>query len=466
MDEPGSREGTGRVFRRSLDPSLPVAVEGHGSTIRDASGREYLDAAGGAIVVNVGHGRSSIAAVLAEQAARLSYAHGSAFTTEPIEAYAAEIGPHLPVDDPAIYPVSGGSEAIETALKMARAYHLARGESDRWIVFARWGSYHGNSLGALDLSGRRPLRRPYEGWLGRFRHVSAAYPYRGGDPDSQALASADDLASELDREITTAGPRTVAAFVAEPIVGATLAAAIPPDGYWPKIAEVCRSHGVVLIADEVMTGFGRTGRWFGLDHWAVRADILVAAKGATSGYWPFGFAAASGEIHDTIMSRGGFVHGFTYSHAPAGAAVAREVLRILEAEDLVSASAIKGERLRALLEDRLGGHAHVGEIRGRGLLVGIELVQDLETRQAFARAARLTESVVRAARDRGVLLYSGTGNANGVDGDTILLGPPFVITDDELIRIADVVTESISVAIETIEASDTAEMTAPPARAR
>ena len=450
---PGGR--TGRVFRRSLDPSLPVAVEAHGSTIRDATGREYLDAAGGAIVVNVGHGRESIARVLGEQAGRLAYAHGSAFTTEPLEAYASEIGRHLPVDDPAIYPVSGGSEAIETALKMARAYHLARGETERWIVFARWGSYHGNSLGALDLSGRRPLRRPYEGWLGRFRHVSAAYPYRAGDPDSQALASADELAAELDREITAAGPGTVAAFVAEPIVGATLAAAVPPDDYWPKIVDVCRRHGVLLIADEVMTGFGRTGRWFGLDHWGVRPDILVAAKGATSGYWPFGFAAAAGPIHDTVMARGGFVHGFTYSHAPAGAAVAREVLRILETEDLVEASRTKGERLQSLLRDRLAEDEHVGEIRGRGLMVGLELVEDRETRRPFARAARLTEAVVRAARDRGVLLYSATGTANGLDGDTILLGPPFVVTDDELVRIADVVTDALGAAIQANDAIET-----------
>jgi adenosylmethionine-8-amino-7-oxononanoate aminotransferase len=444
---------SGRVFRRSLDPDLPVAVEAHGSTIRDAAGREYLDAAGGAIVVNVGHGRESIARVLAEQAGRLSYAHGSAFTTEPIEAYAAEIGRHLPLDDPAIYPVSGGSEAIETALKMARACYRARGESERWIVFARWGSYHGNTLGALDLSGRRPLRRPYEGWLGRFRHVSAAYSYRAGDPDSQALASADELAAELDREITAAGPGTVAAFVAEPIVGATLAAAVPPDDYWPKIADVCRRHGVLLIADEVMTGFGRTGRWFGLDHWGARPDILVAAKGATSGYWPFGFAAASGEIHDTVMGHGGFIHGFTFSHAPAGAAVAREVLRIIEEEDLVEASRTKGERLQSLLRERLDSHAHVGEIRGRGLLVGLEFVQNRETREPYPRVARLTESVVRAARERGVLVYSGTGVANGLDGDTILLGPPFVVTDDELIRISDAVTDAIAAAIESTEAT-------------
>jgi len=185
----------GTVFRRSTLPEPPVAVEAHGSTIRAADGREYLDAAGGAIVVNVGHGRSEIAGVMADQATRLAYAHGSAFTTEPVEAYAAEIGPYLPVDDPAIYPVSGGSEAIETALKLARAYHLANGDRDRWIVVARWGSYHGNSLGALDLSGRKPLRRPYEGWLGRFRHVSAAYPYRAGIAGSNALGTADELAA-------------------------------------------------------------------------------------------------------------------------------------------------------------------------------------------------------------------------------------------------------------------------------
>jgi adenosylmethionine-8-amino-7-oxononanoate aminotransferase len=440
----------GRVFRRSLDPDLPVAVEGHGSTIVDASGREYLDAAGGAIVVSVGHGRRSIADVMADQAARLSYAHGSAFTTEPVEAYAREVGRVLPIDGPSIYPVSGGSEAIETALKLARAYHLARGQADRWIVLSRWGSYHGNTLGALDLSGRRPLRRPYEGWLGRFRHLSAAYPYRAGEPESHALGDADELAAELDRAIESAGPGTVAAFIAEPIVGATLGAVAPPNGYWAKVADVCRRHGVLLIADEVMTGFGRTGRWFGLDHWGIRPDVVVAAKGATSGYWPFGFVAASSEIHDSVMRSGGFVHGFTYSHAPVGAAVALEVLRILEDEALVAASAAKGTRLIELLEAGLGDHPNVGEIRGRGLMVGVELVADRSDRTSLPRSARLTEAVVRSARERGVLVYSGTGNANGVDGDTILLGPPFVVTDDELVRIASTLGEAVADGVERV----------------
>jgi hypothetical protein len=444
---------TGRVFRRSLDADPPVAVRAEGSTIWDAAGRAYLDAAGGAIVVNVGHGRRSIALAMAEQAGRLAYAHGSAFTTEPLEAYAAEIGPHLPLDGPAIYPVSGGSEAIETALKLARAYHLARGEADRLVVFSRWGSYHGNTIGALDLSGRKPLRRPYEGWLGRFRHLSAAYPYRAGDPGANALASGEELAAELERAIESAGPRTVAAFVAEPIVGATLAAAVPPDDYWPAIAEVCRRHRVLLVADEVMTGFGRTGRWFGLDHWSVRPDILVAAKGASSGYWPFGFVAASETVHGAVTAPGNrFVHGFTYSHHAVGAAVAREVLRILEAEALVEASATKGQRLRGLLDERLADHPNVGEIRGRGLLVGLELVADRESREPFPRAVGLTEAVVRAARSDGLLLYSGTGLANGIDGDSILLGPPFVVTDPELERIAEGLRAAIEAGIGAVTA--------------
>jgi adenosylmethionine-8-amino-7-oxononanoate aminotransferase len=219
------------------------------------------------------------------------------------------------------------------------------------------------------------------------------------------------------------------------------------------IADGCRRHGVQLIADEVMTGFGRTGRWFGIDHWDLRPDILVAAKGATSGYWPFGFAACSGEIHETITGHGGFVHGFTYSHAPAGAAVAREVLRILADEDLVEASRVKGERLRGLLIERLGGHEHVGEIRGRGLMVGLELVEDRETRRAFPRPARLTEAIVRGARDAGVLVYSGTGNANGVDGDTILLGPPFVITDPEIERIVATIGTAVEDATAAVQAT-------------
>ncbi len=436
-DRPVAGEpAVGRVFQRVLGRELPIAVRAEGCTIWDAAGRAYLDAAGGAIVVNVGHGRQSIVDAMERQARAFTYVHGTTFTTEALETYARAVGRYLPVDDPAIYPVSGGSEAIESCLKLVRSYHLSRREPDRTVVIARWGSYHGNSIGALDLSGREPLRRPYEPWLGRFSHVNAAYPYRGGEAAAHALGDAEALAAELEAAIAEAGQGRVAAFVAEPIVGATLGAVAPPDGYWPAIAEVCRRHGVLLVADEVMTGFGRTGRWFGMDHWGVRADVMAAAKGVAGGYFPLGLAVASGNVYETINAGGGFVHGFTYSHSPVGAAVASEVLRILETEKLVEASAAKGERLRALVSDRLGGHANVGEVRGRGLLVGVELVADRATRRPFPRAARLIEGVVAHARDAGLLLYHGTGNADGTNGDTVLLGPPFVVTDDEMKTIA------------------------------
>ncbi len=429
----------------------PIAVTSSGSTIEDSTGRTYIDAAGGAIVVNVGHGRASIADAMADQVRRLAYAHGSAFTSEPLESYATAVAEVLPVDEPAIYPVSGGSEAIETALKLARVYHLARGEPDRDVLISRYGSYHGNTLGALDAGGRPALRRPYEPWLGRFRHVSSAYPYRADEPAAHALGDGTALAAELEAAIEEAGPGRVAAFLAEPIVGATLGAAVPPDDYWPAIAEVCARHGVLLIADEVMTGFGRTGRWFAVDHWGVRPDILVAAKGATSGYWPFGFAASSGQVYETVTAPGkGFTHGFTHSHSTMGATVAGEVLRILQGERLVEASAEKGVRLMTLLEGALEEHPAVGEIRGRGLMIGIEFVADRSTKRPFPRAAKVAESVLAAARERGVLVYWGTGNADGVDGDSILLGPPFVITDDEMQRVAEVLAEAVDVATSTV----------------
>ena len=436
------------VFRRTADPGVAVAVRAEGSTIWDATGKAYLDGSGGAVVVGVGHGRRSVVDAIADQAGRVAYAHPTAFTSDVLERYADALAPHLPMANPAIYPVAGGSEAMESALKLVRSYHVARGELERWIVFGRWGSYHGNTLGALDLSGRKPLRRPYEAWLGRFRHVSAAYPYRAGEPGANALGDADELAAELERAIEAAEPGTVAAFVAEPIVGATLAAAVPPEDYWPMIAEVCRRHGVLLVADEVMTGFGRTGRWFGVEHWDVRPDIVVGAKGGTSGYVPFGLVAASGDVHDAVLSEPpGYVHGFTYSHHAVGAAAAAEVLRILEDEHLVEASAAKGERLQALLRDRLGDHPNVGEIRGRGLLLGIELVADRETRAPFPRADRVTEHVLRVAREGGLLLYSGTGLADGTNGDAIVLGPPFVITDAEMEQLVDGVAAAIEAAI-------------------
>lgn len=387
-------------------------------------------------MVGIGHGDASVADALRKQSERISYAHGTQFTSDALESYANDVSSVLPVDDARIYPVSGGSEAIETALKLARAYHLARGEDSRHKVIARIGSYHGNTRGALDASGRESLRRPYEPWLGRTLHVPAVYEYRCELPTHDAGCGAAHAAL-LDEAIRRAGPETVACFVAEPIVGATLGAVAPPADYWPAVEEVCRSHGVLLLADEVMCGFGRTGKWFGCDHFGVRPDLLAAAKGAASGYWPFGFAACSGRVFETVRATG-FTHGFTYSHSPVGAAVAHAVLRRLRDDDLVEASRAKGLRLRADLGAELADHPCVGDVRGTGLMVAVELVADRATREPFARSARVTEQVLAAARARGLLLYPSTGVADGSNGDVLMLGPPFVIADDELGEVVSV----------------------------
>jgi len=417
-----------RVFHRVEFRQLPVAVRAEGVWIEDADGKRYLDAAGGAIVVNVGHGERAVVEAMAEQAARLPYVHGTMFTTEALESYAEDLAPLLPVDDPRIYPVSGGSEAVETAIKLARSYHLARGE-DRTVVIGRRASYHGSTIAGLDAGGKEILRRPYTPWLGRFAHVEAAYEYRcpmPGHPEGCGAGHAD----ALDRAIRDIGPGKVAAFIAEPVSGATLAAAVPTDDYWPAVAEVCGRHGVLVIADEVMTGFGRTGTWFGLDHWGVTADVVVCGKGSTSGYFPFGFAAASGEVFDAVKQQG-FVHGFTWSHNGVGAAAAGAVLRRLREGDLVEASRTQGERLLKDLSSALADSPVVGDVRGLGLMVGIELVADRETKAPFARRDQVTERVVATARDLGLLLYSSTGHVDGTDGDLVMLGPPFVVTDDE-----------------------------------
>jgi len=412
-----------------LDRDLPEAVAAEGAWIITADGGRFLDGAGGAIVVNVGHGERAVIEAIEAQLARTQYVHGTMFTTGVLEAYADDLAPLLPLDDARLYPVSGGSEAVETALKLARAYHLARGEESRFVVIGRRSAYHGNTLGALDASGKEPLRKPYTPWLGRFLHAPAAYEYRCENPQHPDSCGAWH-AGELERMISQAPPNSVAAFIAEPVAGATLGAAVPCEDYWPSIVDVCRRHGVLVIADEVMTGMGRTGRWFGVEHWDVRPDILTAGKGTTSGYVPFGFAAASGEVFETVSTTG-FVHGFTWSHNGLGAAAAGAVLRLLRDRDLVARSASLGDRLRTDLVAALADLPIVGDVRGLGTMIGIELVRDPETNEPFARTDRVTERVVTAAREAGLLLYSSTGHVDGRDGDLLMLGPPFVLTDDD-----------------------------------
>jgi hypothetical protein len=417
-----------RVASRARAGTLPVAVRAEGVWVEDVTGRRYLDGAGGAVVCGIGHGRGEIAEVLVAAAQRLDYVHASTFTTPALEDYAEHLARVLPVEDPRVFPVSGGSEATETALKLVRAYHLARAGPERTVVVGRWGSYHGNTLGALDLSGREPLRSPYLPWLGRFHHQPAVSEYRCPAP-THPQGCGGWHAERLEERIVEGGD--VAAFVAEPISGASLGAAVPPDDYWPAIAEVCRRHDVLLVVDEVMTGFGRTGRWFGIEHWAVGADILIAGKGVSSGYWPLGLCVASGRVWETVEQSGGFVHGFTFSHHPIGAEVGRAVLGILEKEDLVARAAAMGDRLLGSLQGSVGSHPLVGEVRGRGLLVGIELVEEKETRRPFPSQAGMAHKLSRACFEEGLLVYPSTGSAGSGQGDVILLGPPFVVTVEE-----------------------------------
>jgi adenosylmethionine-8-amino-7-oxononanoate aminotransferase len=297
-------------------------------------------------------------------------------------------------------------------------------------------------VGALDAGGKAALKRPYESWLGRVSHVEPAYEYRCPNPSHPERCGAYH-AAELAEAIAIVGPEKVAAFIAEPVAGATLAAAVPTDDYWPAIVEECRRHGILVIADEVMTGFGRTGRWFGVDHWDVRPDIVTAGKGTTSGYLPFGFAACSAEVFETVKPNG-FVHGFTWSHNGVGAAVAHATLRRLREDDLIDGSARQGELLLKTLTTALGDAPAVGDVRGIGLMVGIELVADRETKQPFPRSDQITEKVLAAARERELLLYSSTGHVDG-DGDLLMFGPPFVISDEEIAtaveRTADAIAE-------------------------
>jgi adenosylmethionine-8-amino-7-oxononanoate aminotransferase len=429
----------GHVFTRA--PDRPVAVKASGVTITDANGREYLDGAGGAIANSIGHGHPAVVAALAEQAATVDYVHATQFSAGSLEAYADALAPVVPVDDVRVFPVSGGSEANETALKLARSYHLARGE-DRHLVVAREGAYHGNTRGVLDASDRSGLRSGYEPWLGHTVRVPTAHPYR--DPRTGA-----ELVAATARTLDEIGPDRIAALIAEPVSGATLAAAVPPSDYWPALAALCRRHGIVLILDEVMTGFGRTGRWFAADHWGIRPDIITAGKGASSGYWPLGLCLAAGPIVDTVTAGGTFAHGFTWSHHPLGAAVAHAVLDVLRSEDLVAAAARHGDRLGTALTDRLGDHPSVGDVRGLGLLWAVEFVADRATREPYDRSEQVAERVTAACFDRGLTVYPCTSCVDGTIGDAVLLGPPLNATPAELDAMVDRLVAGIGAAFAT-----------------
>ena len=436
------------VFHRHTASSLPVAVRGEGLYVYDADGKRYLDASGGAAVSCLGHGHPRVTAAIKRQLDQLAYAHSSFFTTEVAETLADTLIADAPAGIDRVYFNSGGSEGIEAALKMARQYFLEAGEPDRRHIIGRWQSYHGNTIGALAAGGNRWRRKPFEPLLPQFNHIAACYSYRerrnGETEDEYGLRAAD----ELEQEIQRLGPGTVAAFIAETVVGATLGAVTAVPGYFRRIREICDRHGVLLILDEVMCGMGRTGSLHACEQEGIAPDLMVIAKGLGAGYQPIGALLVAGRIFEAMRAGSGFFqHGHTYMAHPTACAAALEVQRVIKEENLLANVRAQGARLHRALTASFGEHAHVGDIRGRGLLQAIELVRDPETKEPFDPALRLNARVKQAAMERGLMCYPMGGTVDGRMGDHVLLAPPFTVDDAAVQAIAAGLREAVDAAI-------------------
>ncbi len=426
----------GAVFRRQLKSDLTRAVEARGVWIVDAAGKRFIDGSGGPLVVNVGHGREEIAAAVAEQIRRCDYVHPTMFTGASVEALARRLADKAPRGIQRFYFMTSGSEAVETAVKLARQIHLERGQPQRYRTISRWKSYHGLTLGALAVTGRTTFRTPFAPMLPENHHIPAPYCYRcpyGLTYPNCGLRCAD----ALEEAIWNLGPQTVSAFLAETVSGATIACVVPPPGYLQRIREICDRYGVLLILDEVFCGLGRTGHWFAAEHFDVVPDLVTLGKGLSGGTAALSAVGVQRDHFETIRGgSGAFMHGGTYSHHLVACAAANAVLDIFEAEDLVTRVAETGPRLGAMLRQRLGDHPRVGDIRGLGFMWGVELVADRDSRRPFPRADQVTEKLYHRLYDDGVLLYKSTGLA-GLDGDAMVVGPPFVATDDDLEQIVE-----------------------------
>jgi adenosylmethionine-8-amino-7-oxononanoate aminotransferase len=445
--EEGERDGSmkeipGNVFPRRLDKPLPVASRAEGLWIVDSDGKRYLDASGGPILVNVGHGREEVARAVFEQVLRCDYVHGTMFTTPAVENLAQALAPHAPPGIERFYFLSGGGEAVEAAIKLARQIHLEYGRPQRVRLISRWKSYHGLSLGALAATGRTTFRAPFAPMLTEVVHIPPPYCLRCSfgltHPDCRLRC-----ALALEETIQNLGPDTVSAFLAETVSGATIAAVPPPPGYFNLIREICDRYQVLLILDEVLCGFGRTGRWFASEHYQVVPDIVTMGKGLGGGAAALSAVGVQGRYFDAICrGSGGFVHGGTFSHHSVAAAAGLAVVRIFERERLVERVAQVGETLGQRLRSRLQDHPHVGDIRGLGFLWGVEFVKDKGTLQPFPRTERFVERLWQSIFDRGVILYRATGLA-GIDGDALVIGPPYVIDEEQLDVMVDAVLQGL-----------------------
>lgn len=436
------------IIHRSLRQTPPVAVAASGVTVRDSSGKTYIDASGGAAVSSLGHAHPHVIAAMHRQIDACAYAHTAFFTTEVAEELAAKLVSKTPAGIDAVYLVSGGSEAMETALKLARQYVVESGEPQRSVFIARRQSYHGNTLGALAVGGNESRRKPFAPLLMDVPRVAPCYEYR----DRGAHQTLDDytagLLDELETAIMKAGPDKVIAFVAEPVVGATGGAIPPTPGYFRGVREICDRHGILFIADEVMCGMGRTGTMFAIEQDGVAPDIIAVAKGLGAGYQPIGAVLAQGAIVERLRrGSGSFLHGHTYIGHPVAAAAALAVQEVIERDGLLQQVQRRGATLKRMLGDVFGQHPHVGDIRGRGLFVGIELVRDRASKEPFAPQRRLHAAIKNEAMARGLMVYPMGGTIDGQRGDHILLAPPFIVSASDLSEIVARLAEALDAAL-------------------
>ncbi|RMF17266.1 MAG: aspartate aminotransferase family protein [Alphaproteobacteria bacterium] len=421
------------ALHRSLHHDYPIAVGGKGAWLFDARGRRYLDGSGGAAVSSLGHGHPRLIDAVREQAARLAFAHTAFFTNEPMERLAARLAAAAPGDLERVLFVSGGSEAVEAAVKLALQYHAEHGEPARTHVIARRRSYHGATLRALALGDSLWRQEPFRPALARIAHVAPCYAYREQQTEESDAEYAARAAASLEAEILAIGPERVAAFIAEPVVGATAGAVPPVADYLQRVREICDRHGVLLILDEVMCGMGRTGSLFACEQEGVIPDLMTLGKGLGAGYQPIGALMVRESLYRVIAEgSGSFRHGHTYMGHPVACAAGNAVLDVIEEDKLLPRVRWAGERLRQLLEECFASHPHVGDIRGRGLLIGIELVENRADKTPFAPERAVHRQVMRAGMAEGLICYPAGGTIDGRRGDHILLAPPFIVSDDEI----------------------------------
>ncbi|WP_136659092.1 aspartate aminotransferase family protein [Nitratireductor sp. XY-223] len=435
------------VFPRHTKSELPVIATGEGCYLIDQTGKRYLDGSGGAAVSCLGHGDPDIASAISRQLDKVAFAHTGFFTSEAAETLADLLVENAPPDIDRVFFVSGGSEAVEAAIKLARQYFIETGEPQRHRLIARRQSYHGNTLGALAAGGNEWRRRPFAPIMIDTSHIAPCYEYRDRREGETAFEYGQRVANELEDEIVRLGPETVMAFIAEPVVGATMGAAPSVEGYFRRIREICDKYGILLILDEVMCGMGRTGSLFACEQEGIAPDIVTIAKGLGAGYQPVGAMLCTAKLYAAIENGSGFFqHGHTYIGHPVACAASLAVVRAMLDRDLIARVREKGERLSDALNTAFGQHPHVGDIRGRGLFRGIELVEDRATKSPFAPERAVNKRVKAAAFDAGLICYPMGGTIDGVRGDHVLLAPPFIIDDNQI----DELVTKLSSALEAI----------------